>query len=183
MENFTKGSLVFFFMCCSVQTVVGQTYATPELQQREEQHLKEKGSRSGVSEQISIEKALQVASDEQKLPDLSNYFEVSGIDAVNVAKHHSKEEKSEFEAEATSEFELNNFYLNLKDLKFIKMNRETKTFTVYEVILSESGFSLGCKTCNIPAFKIAERSEERIVCTQPPQDEGSEFEFRFTFER
>ncbi|MBL4585635.1 MAG: hypothetical protein JKX84_01055 [Flavobacteriales bacterium] len=166
-----------------LQPVVAQTYATPELQQREEQHITEKANRLGVSEKSNTKTAIQATAEKQKLPDLSNYLEVSAIEAVNVGKHFAKEERFEFEKEADSEFNLNTFYLNLEKGKFIKVNRETKIFTVYDVILTETGFGFDCETCNIPAFRIVERTSNRIVCTQPAQDEGVEFEFQFTFER
>lgn len=183
VKNFVKSSVMLLFLFHSAQTTVAQTYATPELQQREEQHAKEKAAKLGFEQKSTTETVMQLATEEQKLPDLSRYLKITSISAVNFGKSYSKEEQAKFEQEAVSEFKLNNFYLSLENGKFIKMNRQTKVFSTYDIKRTLSGFSLDCKTCNMPAFTLVEQSTDRIVCNQPSQDEGQAFEFRFTFER
>ncbi len=182
IERFVKSSIILLFLAHTVQIAVAQTYATPELQQQEEHHIKEKAAKKGLSEKVNTE-VEQPVIQAQKLPDLTRYVEVSGIEAVKIASHYSKEEKAGFEEEATSEFKLNNFYLSFEEGKFIRMNRQTKAFSIWGIVRTDSGFSLDCRTCNIPAFTIVEQSATKVVCDQPASDEGQEFEFRFTFEK
>jgi hypothetical protein len=178
VNNFSRSSFIMLFLFYFAHNTVAQTYATPELQQQEEQHAKEKLARLGLTEEVK-----EVAVSEQKLPDLTQYLQVSGIDAVNAARNHSKDEAAKFSQEAKSEFKLNNFYLSLEKGKLIKINRQTGTFKSYDIVRTPFGFSLDCKTCNIPAFTIVEESASKVVCNQPSSDEGQVFEFRFTFER
>ena len=170
VKNFVKSSVMLLFLFHSAQT-------------REEQHAKEKAAKLGFEQKSTTETVMQLATEEQKLPDLSRYLKITSISAVNFGKSYSKEEQAKFEQEAVSEFKLNNFYLSLENGKFIKMNRQTKVFSTYDIKRTLSGFSLDCKTCNMPAFTLVEQSTDRIVCNQPSQDEGQAFEFRFTFER
>jgi hypothetical protein len=130
---------------------------------------------------ISIQRSENISKPTPVLPELKNYFKAESITVSDLSGFKNESERIKYGNEATSEFELNQFYISLEEGKLIKQNRKTGLFTIYEITVDNSLIKIECDKCDFPPFRLMEFTSQKLVYAEKSQDEGTDFEFIYTF--
>ncbi len=159
-----------------------QTYATEELRLLAESGIASKIDTTANDEK-SIEQSLLVTT-ENTIIETKDFYIIEKIEIVKIASKYSQDDIASFDREADSEFQNNNFMINSKTNEFFIINRNNKDLYKkfkFEVIGNQ--MKLICETCDFPEITIAENNPDFMVLDFPNQDEGKDFQFRFTFKK
>lgn len=176
-----KHILILLFLSGTVLSTLAQTYATQELKEQEEKHIAEKNARLGVVPLDDRNLPSQDITPKSAVPDLTGYYQISTLEAVNFDSKHTAAEIKEFKNEALSEIERNNIYISLEYNQLIKIDRSNKEFNIYKITNNTNQIVIDCEKCNTPPFKIVEKTADKLVFLEHSSDEEQIFDFMYTF--
>jgi hypothetical protein len=161
-----------------------QTYSTPELRQKAEAEAAAKNAATAKKSALKTAHTTKQEPDAiAVMPDVTGFYRIVSIEAVNFGSRHSEVQKAEFRKEAKSEIELNNFYLNPEKTQIIKVNRKTGRFHSFKLNMQDGKLVFDCALCNIPPFSVVAATATTLTLLQPAQDENQTFEFKYEFKK
>ncbi|MES2798868.1 MAG: hypothetical protein V4638_02525 [Bacteroidota bacterium] len=158
---------------------IGQVYESEELRLQVEKDAQKKSPRETTAES-EIDLA-QIDVVPFSYLGTENYYKISKIEVVNIPDYYSASERTEIENEGLSEYQINDFLVDLDSKQFIIVNRTSLSFRKFDFQIMNNELFVECATCNFPPIKIHQHDGNVLHLDFPNQDEGKDFVFRFIF--